>query len=953
MLAESEITFLNSLLSEMNREHVFLAACSFLYYKDHTIQELQEKVERMLSTLSMRECYDSVEEIVKDWKEVFVMDHQFWKVQVKKERCFVTKVDELLPKQKEALFVTPLLLEYAERIQSNTQVSKEPPKRHNDPYNLMLLHQCIAVLLRKEPQYTKVSHQLGPSVRKMHQEYCEQTGTKIPFPNSLYKVEPAAPFRFLDQRCFQMKFIRSQEHVLISLLSVEPSEACVDIPESVERLAEVVKIPETKQVKIADTSLADIELAKQLVAVILFNCKDYRATVSTVGGRLRLLLDQWNLAITAQHKLPPRILSFLPEEFYVTINETNHMIQKISHKDEWMYALFITDNTSEAVMLDPTLFPYIPNNRFFRKEQAKGFPSSSATDAPNIGTMSNSNGNGKDLKAEMRDKLKNTLELLNSQLDELPEEQISKSKKKSRKDKKKEKDMSLSEVELEYLVPMVCLCLLQRPDRRLSSSFLGSDIRELNAQWCNSTGRQRAIPPRVFAGLPEECQVQLNEDLFLMTKVAMSNEFEFSLEDAEERTESLRLYSVKSDLLDILDSESSADGDNERLERILESEPIRVDSLPIETLGTKLLQYYNQIIRPNLLSPNSRIALAKGLEKLLTTEEHPVKILLFGSSVNNLGLIGSDVDITIVPLVPNSESMPKDEAATKYVSLLHEHPYKNMKTLAKKLRKARMGQVIPIGHARVPICKFVHPLYKVACDINFGHALGYHNSKLLHAYTKMDPRVKPLIMLVKFWAKQRDLNDPAGKHTISSYAWSIMVIAFLIHKGYIKSLQDPDLALETQLIRVPEVNTKGNSTVDRVIDVTACYDLHDLILEPILKRKFDGKEFWGGPDGIASLLEQFFDFYGHKYKYKPSVAITIRDGTAIRIIPPTDNRKLVVLDPFELDRNCTSMVQKALPLIIEEFRSAYRLFRKGNMEQLFQKTEVQVKKSKRMRNPKK
>lgn len=30
----------------------------------------------------------------------------------------------------------------------------------------------------------------------------------------------------------------------------------------------------------------------------------------------------------------------------------------------------------------------------------------------------------------------------------------------------------------------------------------------------------------------------------------------------------------------------------------------------------------------------------------------------------------------------------------------------------------------------------------------------------------MDPRVKPLIMLVKLWAKQRDLNDPSEKSKI-------------------------------------------------------------------------------------------------------------------------------------------------------------------------------------------
>jgi DNA polymerase sigma len=931
----------------MNQQHILLSACAFLYYGDHSIHELEQKVEQMLSTLSERECFDTVAEVVKNWREPFVMDHRLWKLKVKKDMYSLKEVDELHHKQKEILHVTPFLLEYArDTTREKVKDQKPPMPMPNDGANLMFLHQCVAVSLRKEPQFMCVSHKLGSSVRKMYQKYCEKTGSNIRFSNFVYKVEPSVPFRFSDQTCFQMKMDLSQRHTIVSLIPVEDSEACVDIPVEVEGLLTSIDQPALQEKKLADISLGDIDLAKQLVAVILLNCKDYKATASSVGGKMRLLLDQWNQASENGRKLPSRILSFLPDEFYVTINETNHMIQKTSQKDELTYGLFITDNTDAAVSLDPNLLMYIPKHRLFKKEQAKGFMAS-ATNAPQFG--SRTKADGKNVKAELRSKLKETVEMLNSQLSQLPSEPSL--KKQSKRDKKKNKTMGLSEEELEFLVPMVCVCLLHRPDRRAFSSFLGSDVRELNDQWCKSTGKSRAIPPRMFAGLPDVCQVRFNDDLYLMTKIPSNGEFEFSLEEAEELNESSSLYNVSSELLDVLDSDSSAGEEEERLQRILDSEPIRVESLPTETLGAKLLQFFNHSIASNLLPVNSRNDLAQKLQNLLSTEEYPVKILLFGSSVNNLGLKGSDVDITIVPIVPNAELMSKEEAARNYISLLHEHPYKNMKTLAKKLRKAKMSKVIPIGHARVPICKFVDPHHKVACDINFGHALGYHNSKLLYAYTKLDPRVKPLIVLIKFWAKRRDLNDPAEKHTISSYSWSIMAIAFLIQKGYIKSLQDPILKLEKKLIRVPEVNLKSKSSIDRVIDVTACYDLDDPALEPILNRKFDGKELWCGPDGVAAMLGQFFAFYAYEYKYKPSIAITIRDRVGVKSISPTDNRKLVVLDPFELDRNCTAMVQKTLPLIIEEFRSADRLFKKGNMEQLFEKTVLQVKSSKRIRKP--
>lgn len=88
-----------------------------------------------------------------------------------------------------------------------------------------------------------------------------------------------------------------------------------------------------------------------------------------------------------------------------------------------------------------------------------------------------------------------------------------------------------------------------------------------------------------------------------------------------------------------------------------------------------------------------------------------------------------------------------------------------MHFLGKLLKQNGMRKVVPIAHARVPICKFYDPVLRLHIDLNVGHNLGVHNSALLKAYTECDPRVKPLIMLIKLWAKNRDLNDPAEKRT--------------------------------------------------------------------------------------------------------------------------------------------------------------------------------------------
>lgn len=51
---------------------------------------------------------------------------------------------------------------------------------------------------------------------------------------------------------------------------------------------------------------------------------------------------------------------------------------------------------------------------------------------------------------------------------------------------------------------------------------------------------------------------------------------------------------------------------------------------------------------------------------------------------------------------------------------------------------------------------------QLSCDINVNNTLALQNTKMIKVYVALDPRVRPLIMTVKHWTKQRQLND-AGK----------------------------------------------------------------------------------------------------------------------------------------------------------------------------------------------
>jgi DNA polymerase sigma len=51
----------------------------------------------------------------------------------------------------------------------------------------------------------------------------------------------------------------------------------------------------------------------------------------------------------------------------------------------------------------------------------------------------------------------------------------------------------------------------------------------------------------------------------------------------------------------------------------------------------------------------------------------------------------------------------------------------------------------------------------LACDLNVNNTLALQNSKLIKAYVSIDPRVRPLAMVIKYWAKRRGINDAGMK----------------------------------------------------------------------------------------------------------------------------------------------------------------------------------------------
>lgn len=66
------------------------------------------------------------------------------------------------------------------------------------------------------------------------------------------------------------------------------------------------------------------------------------------------------------------------------------------------------------------------------------------------------------------------------------------------------------------------------------------------------------------------------------------------------------------------------------------------------------------------------------------------------------------------------------------------------------------------------------------CDINFSAHLALHNTALLRCYSLTDPRVRPLVLFVKHWAKVRGINNPY-RGSLNSYGYVLMVLHYLVN----------------------------------------------------------------------------------------------------------------------------------------------------------------------------
>lgn len=187
------------------------------------------------------------------------------------------------------------------------------------------------------------------------------------------------------------------------------------------------------------------------------------------------------------------------------------------------------------------------------------------------------------------------------------------------------------------------------------------------------------------------------------------------------------------------------------------------------------------------------------------------RVLVYGSELTGLCLPSSDLDLAVL-------------GAT-------ERAPECLRRLAKCLRQSgRVSNMEVIESAKVPIIKVVHVDGGVAADLSFNTVDGVTTGWLMRDLMVEFPPLRPLLLVLKHFLVQRELNETYPTGGVGSFLLQLMVVSFLQHRR----LED-DLARSAGRASAPS---------DRNLGV---------------------------------LLLDFFDFFGRKFNYN-ALGISVRDG---------------------------------------------------------------------------
>ncbi|KAJ8270264.1 hypothetical protein GJAV_G00112280 [Gymnothorax javanicus] len=325
------------------------------------------------------------------------------------------------------------------------------------------------------------------------------------------------------------------------------------------------------------------------------------------------------------------------------------------------------------------------------------------------------------------------------------------------------------------------------------------------------------------------------------------------------------------------------------------------------------------------------------MEKIIQQQLSACSLRLYGSCLTKFAFKTSDVNIDVA--YPSNMTQP--DVLIQVLEIL-----KN---------SSQFSEVESDFHAKVPVvfCRDVKS--GLLCKVSAGNDVACLTTDLLAALGKLEPRLIPLVLAFRFWAKLCHI-DCQAEGGIPSYSFALMVVFFLqqrkepilpVYLGYwiegfeVKRVDEYHLTgvefdgkfvgWEHKLPQSGEGRTEGKAKAEqkktggRKSDAVDGSSWLGMASDGMTALAYQGA---GKGVSLGQLWLELLRFYTLEFSLEEHI-ISIRLRQLLsREAKSWPRRRLAIEDPFALKRNVARSLnsQMVFEYIQERFRTAYKYF---------------------------
>lgn len=223
------------------------------------------------------------------------------------------------------------------------------------------------------------------------------------------------------------------------------------------------------------------------------------------------------------------------------------------------------------------------------------------------------------------------------------------------------------------------------------------------------------------------------------------------------------------------------------------------------TFDSQLIAFLNAIQLSDVEIETEYGSICTSLDQIFKTVFPNCKTHRFGSTLTGLGFKKCDLDV----YMDIGEPISENEAAPLH-TWTPNRIFRYTKNLMYK-KDSIFTKIVPIPKAKTPIIKFCHAPTNISCDISFKNGLGVYNSYLIKYYLSLDVRLRPMMMIIKYWARHFEIS---GMGKLSNYALVMLIIFYLQQPtvNIVPPIIDLQQSCEPVIVEDWQVNFNENTT---------------------------------------------------------------------------------------------------------------------------------------------